>query len=393
MLSRARKNVAGVVLWSLWIGSALQPVALAWEFWGLELQHCGWEAWYYARFYSHMFVYPVTFGLLSTWFLQRPFREVLDYLRKNRKLFIEIIVLILVVVVAASCAEFSKSTGAIWEFSPEEVLQKYPSAHKAREILNYQCWAAKTTEERYSDYLGDSPTEDPYYDYLDELSFKQLLQNIKEEAGILSLGEIRTFSELCAWLKAYSLTRVAYFFGFIAMSALFMILFVTFFITLAFKEDLVKQDTLSRLTNALFFASFWVLMRITFMVEKFTVFNVEDDQLFIFNFFIFLLFLFALANLLTALKNESYNGSDKFKYDSLSIVGVMELLLSITGFANQMLDTHHMPHILVHLFGTRSNGLTYFFIGLLLFLLFFPSTLRACYPLEPNQASKKPFEP
>ena len=327
-----------------------------------------------------MFVYPVTFGFLSTWFLQRPFREVLDNLRKRRKLFVKIIVLILVVVGAVSYAEFSRSTGAIWDFSPQ-VLQEYPSANKAREILSNRCRAAETTAEPYSDFQGASASADTYYAYLDKLSFSELLKNLENETGSLSWGERQ------------SLTLIAYYIGFVSMSALFTILFVTFFITLAFKEDLVKQDTLSRLTNALFFASFWVLMRITFMVEKFSIFNVEDDPLFIFNFFIFLLFLFALTNLLTALKNKSYTGSDKFKYDSFSILGIMELFLSITGFASQMLDTHYMPDLLVHLFGTRSDGLTYFFIGLLLFLLFFPSILRACYPPEPNQASKKPFEP
>ena len=379
MLSWARENVAGVVLWLLWIGSALQPVALAWEFWGLELEHCGYEAWYYARFYSHMFVYPVTFGLLSTWFLQRPFREVLDYLRKRKKLFVKIIVLILLVVVAASCAEFSKSTGAIWEFSPEEVLQEYPSAHKAREILSNRCWAAETTAEPYSDSSDASASADTYYGHLDQFSFSRLLKNLENEASNLSQGERQ------------SLTDIAYHIGFVSMAALFTILFVTFFITLAFKEDLLKQDTRSRLTNALFFASFWVLMRITFMVEKFSIFDVGDDRLFIFNFFIFLLFLFALANLLTGLKNKSDNGSDKFKYNSFSILGIMELFLSITGFASQMLDTHHMSDILVQLFGTKSDPLTYFFIGLLLFLLFFPSILRTLNSSYLDKGLKKPF--
>ena len=175
---------------------------------------------------------------------------------------------------------------------------------------------------------------------------------------------------------------MAYRIGFMSMSVLFMILFGTFFITLAFKEDPVDQDTRSRLTNALFFASFWVLMRITFMMEKFSIFDVKDDPLFIFNFFIFLLFLFALINLLTDLNNKH-----KFKYGfSFSVLGIMELFLSITGFASQMLGTQQMPNILVHLFGTESDCLTYFFIGLLLFLLlfFFPSILRASsYPPDP----------
>ncbi len=374
MLSWARKNVAGVVLWSLWIGSALQPVALAWEFWGLELQHCGWEAWYYARFYSHIFVYPVTFGLLSTWFLQRPFHEVLDYLRERRILFIVIVFLIFVVVVAVSYAEFSESTGAIWEFSPQ-VLKQYPSGTKAREILSNQCWAAETTAEPYSHLSDASASADAYYDYLDQFSFSRLLKNLEARG------------------EQQSLTNIAYHIGFVSMAALFMILFVTFFITLALMKDCEKQGPLSRLANALFFASFWVLMRITFMVEKFTIFKVEDDRLFIFNFFIFLLFLFALTNLLTALKNKPDTDSHNFdfKYNSFSILGIMELFLSITGFASQMLETHYMSDILVHLFGTRNDPLTYPFIGLFLLLVFFPSILRALNSSYLDKGLKKPF--
>ena len=197
ILSRARENLAGVVLWSvlwfLWIGSALQPVVLAWEFWGLELQHCGYEAWYYARFYSHMFVYPVTFGFLSTWFLQRPFRKVFDILRKRRKLRVKIIFIIVVVFVSAFIVEFCRATGAIWDFSPQ-VLQEYPSGHKAREILSNRCRAAETTAELYSDFPGASASADTHSAYLDPFSFSELLQNLENRIYCLSWCNLDPFS-------------------------------------------------------------------------------------------------------------------------------------------------------------------------------------------------------
>ena len=385
--ARNRKGATCVLL-GLWAGSALQPVALALEFWALELEICGSEAWYYARFYSHMFVYPVTFGFFSTLFLISPFVETVDILRRRGKLFIFMVLPILLVVVVASVAEFSQSTGAIWEFSPG-VLHGKPSGIKAREILENRCRATENTEESYSAYPDDLAMEDPYNVYLNELSFSELLKNLEEEARSHKWAELSSLEKIYECIRIRSWTNMAYKLGYASMTALFMLLFVTFFI--AVTEYRVRQRTMERLmdrlTYALVFASFWVLMRITFMVEKFSIFTVKDDKLFIFNFLIFLLFLFVYSYLLTILKDKSYTPVDKFNHGFLSIFGITELFLGTAGLANWMSD------ILVRLFGTRSDLLTYTIIGVFLLVVFFPKTLRACDSPDRDQALKKPFKP
>ena len=70
--SSRTRFLAGSLLWGLWLVSALPFFSLFIEFRGRQLGDCGAEWWYYARFYSHFFLYPITFGLISTALLHRP---------------------------------------------------------------------------------------------------------------------------------------------------------------------------------------------------------------------------------------------------------------------------------------------------------------------------------
>ena len=70
--SRKTRFVAASLLWGVWAVSVVPLFALFFEFQCRQLGECGAEWWYYARLYSHFFVYPVTFGLISTALLHRP---------------------------------------------------------------------------------------------------------------------------------------------------------------------------------------------------------------------------------------------------------------------------------------------------------------------------------
>ena len=77
--------VAALSLWGCWLVSISPVVALFFEFGQGQLEACGAEWWYHAKFYSHFFIYPVTFGLVSTVFLHRPWIRVVHYLHSLRE--------------------------------------------------------------------------------------------------------------------------------------------------------------------------------------------------------------------------------------------------------------------------------------------------------------------
>ena len=335
-------RIAACILWSIWAFSALQLVVLVMEFGDNQLEHCGNEAWYYARFYSHMFLYPVTFGLVSTIFLTRPLIAGIDYLHslpkpKRTSKFAAIAGILLLTVLGASYAEFTQSTGAIWAFSPETLSK---SKIKAREVLENRCSETNNT--------GDS--------------FKNRLEQIEQELK-------KDKKPGSSW------TEMAYYSGFPSMAFLFTILFVTISIAIYAGEEL-RQRMMSDLTLALLFASFWVLMRITFMVEKYSIFATKEDQLFYSNFLIFAVFFLAYILLFHFSKSKKSAGnprSDKWETTKHYIqitLWILQVLLATVGYS-------WMPSILIRIFGTGSDWLSYFFIFLLLIFAFFLRIQRA----------------
>ncbi len=370
MLTWARnRKCAAWVLWCLWGLGALPPVVLAIEFWGLDLGDCDYEAWYYARLYSHMFIYPVTFGIASTLFLTRPFVEAVDYLFYGRKKQFAVVVASILLILLIACAlEFCRATESIWAFSPE-ALQDTPSGIRARDILENRCQATRRNlTEPSSAYPDALAAEDPYNVYLNELSFSELLENLEEEVRSPPWAELWWWDKTSEWKKIHSSTNIAYHFGFVSRFALFMILFMTIFVAVTAGE--VGQRMMHQLTYALIFASFWALMRITFMVEKYDIDDIEKDPLFIYNLIIFGVFLIGYVYLFTFATDRVGTTSDKLNQILLSVFGIIKLLLGSTGFTNWM------PKILILLFGTGSSPWTYIIIGLFMFVIFFPNTLR-----------------
>ena len=160
--------VAASLLWGFWAVSALPLFVLYFEFQCRQLGECGAEWWYYARFYSHFFLYPVTFGLISTALLHRPWLRSVHYLcrlpeRTKYRIAGFIVIPMLVVVGFASLVEFSKdhsnsgafrkcekllkneeltpfsgATPAPWSIAPE-IMDGRDEGMRVRDLLQGRC--------------------------------------------------------------------------------------------------------------------------------------------------------------------------------------------------------------------------------------------------------------
>ena len=129
--------VAAALLWTPWLVSTLPLFALFIEFQCHQLGDCKAEWWYYARLYSHFFLYPVTFGLISTALLHRPWIRSVHHLcslpedTRTVKICgfvamragvakIGVVTLsALAIIIFASVVEFTRSTPALWSFPPD----------------------------------------------------------------------------------------------------------------------------------------------------------------------------------------------------------------------------------------------------------------------------------
>lgn len=245
----------------LWFLSIVPAIVIAFEFGAGNLEYCGNEAYYYARFYSPFFLYPWTFGLLSTLFLVRPLRQVIVNLlglplKRRWKMGAGCAALMVLIIGYACFTEFDGSTSAIWEFSPTAL--DTDTGKSARSILESRCKANAYHETR--------------------TVFKQHLEDLRNERTEVSL------------------TGMAYYVGFFALAVLFTVLLMTIILTFVLRVDALNIHRF--LLVALLSTSVWVLCRISFMGEKLTLFG--SDPLFphnmaIFGLFGFLYFVLAIS--------------------------------------------------------------------------------------------------
>ena len=338
--------IARIYLGIFWAAGALPTFVLWREFGEYQLKNCGGVVSYFAKLYSHFFVYPITFGLASTICLIYPLGKCIDYLlnlpNPDRKRKITAIAFFfLLTVVGPSCLEFSKATPALWEFPPARTLGTNKEDTLFRTFLENRCEKLQWKEETPEEHEQAQATRKEFTKYLKELR-----------------GTPNTRSS----------TDQAYRVGFVGRFTLFMTLLMTLFIAITAPKE-VRQPMIPRLTYALIFASFWVLMRIAYMTEKYTIYDIEDDQLFVFNGIIFLVFLVGYIHLFTISKDSS-QGGDNTNRVFLGIFGALELFFGAVGI------TDWMPYTLVRLFGTKSDPVTYMIIFLFLFVVFFPTILR-----------------
>ena len=376
---------AGVSLWALWAVSALPFFVLFIEFRGGELGECGQEWWYYARFYSHFFLYPITFGLVSTALLHRPWIRTVHHLRslpepaRTRKVGLIAVSILAVVGFAGyvefsgshsssafekckplfeeseSFPEFSGATPAPWSIAPGamETGEEGPRVHA---LLAKRCEIASDSSygrENASTLLGEK----------EKCEFQQKMSTLWRDGD-----------------GPRSLTEDFYRAGFLAMTALFALLFATIFVTTTRysrdgkgaedRRDPEIGSMMSLLGVALIFATFWVLMRITFLAEKLSIY--PEDPLLTFNWFILLAFVAIYVHLVARL----WPASGPYERYLNLVLTILALVIGVIGLISDIFSLEWIPKTLIGVFGTGGTLTTYIAVFLLLLVVHFPYLLR-----------------
>lgn len=317
-------------LWLLWILSALPLASLILEFnddWG----KCGPEGHYYAKLYSHFFLYPVTFGFLSTVFLTLPWlrtvRDLWSLPNGTRLKVVSFLVASIVIVVGfISCLEFSgaHNTLAVWAVE-QGATNKCDSQEMlaAKKVLKKKC------------INGDWKTTD------------EVKKNFQ------ALGDLRHESK--------SITRVFYYFGFVAMTTLFAVLFAVVIIVRSSNRTF---PMVSMLVPAVILASFWPLIRYGYLKEKIQLYGEEADPLLIFNYFLFAAFVVLYAHVI-AISWEKFRAYEQFLK---TLSGVVIAAVPVLGWWK--------PEFIYYMFGSQSSGANYVAVILLLLVIFAPNIIR-----------------
>lgn len=319
-------------LWVLWVVSALPLASLIFEF-NDCLDECMREGWYYAKLYSHFFLYPVTFGFFSTLFLTLPWLHALRNLwslPRGSRLRVAAFLMASVVFIVGfiSYMEFSEApnTLAIWAVKRDVLSDgNNQKVLAAKAVLEKKC---RSTDWKTSDI-------------------------VKGKFG--KLKELHNESK--------SITQVFYYFGFVSMTTLFAVLFAVVIITTALNKASTNAGV-GILSAATVFASFWALIRFGYLDEKIDLYGEGADSLLIFNYFVFGAFIVLYFHLITAYWAK-FRPYDKF----------VKFLLGVATSVIAALDVL-MPELIIRIFGSRSSAATYVAAILLLLVIFAPNVIR-----------------
>lgn len=363
------------ILWFFWLLSALPLPVLISEFGHVPLGACENMGWYYARLHSHVFLYPVTFGLVSTVFLTLHWVKSWDHLRKclSNDLNIKIVALIVVAIllVTGISGSFS-SIPAIWSFAPDyKVLDKINVDEKGKDTKKLR----KKIEEQY--YQNDRKK---FEKTIEKTIEKETIEKITEKTTEKITEKIQLLRN--QWKNApFSYTEVFYRIGHLAMTILFCLLFTTGFLVTTSPEAKGSKAKVPEtyVWFALFFAFFWVLMRVTFLFEEQSLYGNNPLLELHGAFLILFVGLFVLLPLLRY-RNYKKNGKDNNKGEHCRkkdhdhsiwiVIGFAEGGIAVLEFGGvaQQIGT-----ILVYTFGTGSSIWSYFsmFTVILVFALLF----------------------
>ena len=327
-----------------------------------QLGPCGNEWWYYARFYSHFFLYPITFGLISTALLHHPWTRSVHYLcslpepaRTKKVVFIVGSILLTVGIFGyvefasepssrafQECENPTKFTGATpapWSLAPD-AMKDTEEGMRIRALLSERC-------QRVSASLSD----------VKKCEFQEKLNLLWEDGG----GHL-------------SYTEQFYRAGFVAMTILFILLSVTILVVRTWdsknRSALENKRMMTLLSLALFFATFWVVMRFTFLLEKLSVY--PEDPLLIFNAFIFLGFLVVYIHHVAS----RWPRAERYERRLELILGIAGVAIAIMGFFVDRLPTTWISDAFIRTFGTGSSLGTYVVMLLFLLVVHFPHILR-----------------
>ena len=335
--------LVGGVLWLIWICSALPLLVIILEFGKSNLENCGNEAWYFARFYSHMFIYPATFGLLSTICLTSPFINTVRHLchPDRRPIGYIVLAVILLVIVFAGKREFGAASEAIWSFTPAS-LSDIDDGKEARNLFTNLC--------------DDSQANESNPDQKQE----QKQDTIEDVLNRLDESDLAVMS----W------THIAYSVGFVAMGVLFLLIFGTIVVLRIWGP--LGNRTVPLVTLALFTASFWTLARIAFLTEKLQIYSKEP--LLQENILIFLLFGSLYVTLASAVWKQ-ITAYETFISIVIALAGLAVSLAALIISSMTDIEANWLSSFLVGLFGTRSSLSVYFAMILFWLIIFLPYIL------------------
>lgn len=400
---------AGLTLWGVWVVSALPLFSLFFEFRYEQLGECGKEWWYYARLYSHFFLYPVTFGLISTALLHRPWIRTVHHLHSlpesTRTGKVGLVAVSMLVVVGfvyyiefsgayfddifKNCRNSSEENGSLtgftvavtapWSIAPE-AMKSSDEGMRIRDLLKQRC-------EKVSDSRNRS--EKCKFIELPVPMLSSYLSGLcKSPSSLLREEEKCEFHQkLHALWKdddgSRSYTVNFYRAGFVTMTTLFAFLFATVFITTTRyskserdpkdpKDPEIREleSSMFLLALSLLFATFWALMRITFLTEQLTIYP-EAPRL-IFDWLIFLVFVALYVHLIT----RSWSKSKRYEKHLSLALSIASVVIGVMGLLGNFLSVEWIPEVLVDVFGTGSIPETYIAVLLFLFVVHFPHILR-----------------
>ena len=369
---------ASLALWGFWLVSALPLLVLFLEFRCGELGECGAEWWYYASFYSSLFLYPVTFGFFSTAFLHRPWIRTVHYLlslpEPTRTRMIGLLVVAIGLVVSLVClAEFHIG---------------HPSSHSAFKGCPNPTKFTGSTPAPWSIAPGVMEAEDA------DMIVRSLLEKrCKSVSQSLNDSEKCEFQEKLSVLwkdrnRSESYTEQSYRWGTAALTTLFALLFVTIFIagtsksmkSPAGERNSEDEQMKTLLKFALLFATLWVLMRVPVMWEKLSVY--PGDPLFYVYMAIILFFVFVNVWFYFMWAKPEHVGAKRKRWIRLlylygHFVCTVLTIATTTGVVGVWEPNWALiPEVLVEIFGTGGSPLHYLFLIVFLLLVYLPYRLR-----------------
>ena len=311
--SRGTWVLAVGTLWGCWLVSIYPVVQLFLEFGQRQIEDCGAEWWYHAWSYPHFFIYPVTFGLVSTVFLHRPWIRVVHYLFSltgpaKLRHFAFILCSMVVVVLFISFAEFSRApqgsaavkcdgklteaTRSLWDLPPDAM--KGDEVERVHDLIAMQCRGETLEDNKQCEY-------------------GQKMAELWEAGGRRDSSTVR-----------------AYKVGFVTMTSLFVFLFAAIAIVRSWKPKIRSHPEGKRMAGmllvAMSFAMGWVIMRVLYHLEKSPLYP-EDPQ---WEFEILILGIF----LIFLVHAAAYRWSRFAHYDwilkmAISIIGIVVFSMEI----------------------------------------------------------------
>ena len=304
-----KSDARGVrIAWGIWVLSALPLAVLLTEF---RTPFCGQtDGWFFAKFYSHFFIYPVSFGLIAMIFLTRPLLHAWNWVVFDSPRWTIALLggTILVVVLVGALNEFGRATPAVWDFPPSELGTG--AGINVRAHVMRLCETAAPLSKLAEDVEGN-------------LRFR-------DQLGELAYGSRRSW------------THSAYVVGFVAQVILLVAAFIVIAVIRLLDDKQKRDEDAQLLSVAVFMSSFWYVLRLIFLQQKLAIY--PDDRLEFVNYVIGIAFLGSYVWLVTLFWRNLDQNIEKIVAIGSGLVMLATPLLNFTN-----------PDLLVAGVGSRSE--------------------------------------